>query len=65
MESSGITGQGWKIEIVFILPNGQRDQARSGAQGDASSRPPLGIINVNFAAPGRTGSHPSRVMFVS
>ena len=34
-------------------------------RGDASSRPPLGIINVIFAAPGRTGSCPSRVMSVS
>ena len=32
---------------------------------DASSRAPLGIINVILAALGRTGSHPSRVMFVS
>ena len=32
------------------------------AQGNASSRPPLGIINVIFAAFGRTGLQPSRVM---
>ena len=32
---------------------------------DASSRPLLGTINVIFATPGRTGSHPSRVMFVA
>ena len=25
----------------------------------------MGTINVIFAAPGRTGSHPSRVMFVA
>ena len=37
----------------------------SGAQGNASSRPPLGTINVIFAAPRRTGSHPSRVMSVA
>ena len=29
------------------------------------SRPPLGTINVIFAAPGRTGSCPSRVMSVA
>ena len=29
------------------------------------SRPPLGTINVNFTAPGRTGSCPSRVMSVA
>ena len=32
---------------------------------DDSSRPPLGMINVIFAAPGRTDSCPSRVMFVA
>ena len=34
-------------------------------QGDASSRPPLGTINVIFAAPGRIRSCPSRIMSVS
>ena len=34
-------------------------------RGDASSRLPLGIINVIFVALGRTGSCPSRVMSVS
>ncbi|XP_065616314.1 uncharacterized protein LOC136061866 [Quercus suber] len=34
-------------------------------QGDASRGPPLGTINVIFAAPGRTGSCPFRVMSVS
>ena len=34
-------------------------------RGDASSRLPLGTINVIFAAPGRTGSCPSRVLSVS
>ena len=29
------------------------------------SRPPLGTINVIFAAPGKTGSCPSRVMSVA
>ena len=46
-------------------PNGQGDQSRSGAQENASSRPLIGTINVIFAAPGRTGSHPSRVMTVA
>ena len=32
---------------------------------DDSSRPPLGTINVIFAAPGRTGSYLFRVMFVA
>ena len=34
-------------------------------RGDASSRLSLGTINVIFAAPGRTGSCPSRVLSVS
>ena len=46
-------------------PNGQGDQARLGAQGNASLRPPLDTINVIFATPRRIGSHPSRVMFVT
>ena len=45
--------------------NGQGDQARLGPQGNASSKPLLGIINVIFVAPGRTGSHPSKVMSVA
>ena len=31
----------------------------------AHSRPPLGTINVIFAASGRTGSYPSKVMSVA
>ena len=46
-------------------PNGQGDQAGSGAQGNASSRPLLGTINVIFVDPGRTSSHPSRVISVA
>ena len=34
-------------------------------QRDASSKPPLGTINVIFVALGRTSSCPSRVMFVA
>ena len=37
----------------------------SGAQGNASSRPLLGTINVIFVALGRTGSRPSKVMSVA
>ncbi|XP_050239963.1 uncharacterized protein LOC126689007 [Quercus robur] len=43
-------------------PSRQGDQARLRAQGSASLRPPLGTINVIFAALGRTSSHPSRVI---
>ena len=40
-------------------------QAGSKPQRDASSRALLGTINVIFAAPRRTSSHPSRVMSVA
>ena len=36
-----------------------------GGRRDASSKVPLGTINVILATLGRTGSHPSRVMFVA
>ena len=45
--------------------NGQGDQSRSGAQVNTFSRPSLSTINVIFAALGRTGSQPSRVMSVT
>ena len=53
------------MQQFLYRPNGQGDQSRSRAQGNASSRPLLGTINFIFAAPGRTGSHPSRVMSVA
>ena len=37
----------------------------SNSRKNATSRPPLGTINVIFAAPGRIGSCPSRVMLVA
>ena len=37
----------------------------SNSRKNAPSRPPLGTINVIFAAPRRTGSCPSRVMSVA
>ena len=36
----------------------------SGTQKGASSKSPLGIINVILTALGRTSSHPSRVMSI-
>ena len=39
-------------------------QTNSQSERETPSRPPLGTINVIFAAPGRTGSCPSRVMYV-
>ena len=54
-----------RLKQFLYRPNGQGDQAGSRVQGNASSRPPLGTINVIFAALGRTSSHPSRVMSVA
>ena len=45
--------------------SGLGGQANLGTQRDIPSRPPLGTINVIFAAPGRTGSYPSRIMSVA
>ena len=54
-----------RLKQFLYRPYGQGDQAGVGAQGNASSRPPLGTINVIFATSGRTGSHSSRVMSVA
>ena len=59
-----------RLKQFLYRLNGQGDQVGSGAQGNASSRPPLGrpalgTINDIFAAPARTGSHLSRVMSVA
>ena len=45
--------------------SGLEGQANSGSQRDIPSRPPLGTINVIFAAPSRIGSCLSRIMSVA
>ena len=45
--------------------SGLGGQANSRSERDTPSRPSLRTINVIFAAPGRTGSCPSRVMSVA
>ena len=45
--------------------DGQKSQIGSETRRDASSKPPLGMINVIFSASGRTGSYPSRIMSVA
>ena len=45
--------------------SGLGGQTNSWSEKENPSRPPLGTINVIFVAPGRTGSCPSRVMFVA
>ena len=45
--------------------NGLGGQANSRSERETPSRPPLGTINIIFAAPGRTRSCPFRVMSVA
>ena len=54
-----------KLKQFLYQPNGQSSQTRSGAQRDASTRPPLGTISVILAALGMTGFEPSRVMSIA
>ena len=54
-----------KLKQLLYHSNGQGSQANFESRRDVSSRPPLGTINVIFAAPGKTGSYPSRVMSVA
>ena len=54
-----------KFQQFLYQSNKRKDQSRSGAQRNASSRPPLGTINVIFVALGRTGFQPARVMSVA
>ncbi|XP_050255174.1 uncharacterized protein LOC126701079 [Quercus robur] len=54
-----------KLKKFLHQPSGQSSQAGSRSQRDTSSRPSLGTINVILVAPRRTGSYPSRVMFVT
>ena len=54
-----------KLKQLLHHSNDRASQAGLELRGDVSSKLPLGIINVIFAAPGRAGSCPSRVMSVS
>ena len=54
-----------RLKHLLHHSSGRRGQTGSEFQGNAASKPPLGTINVIFAAPGRNGSCPSRVMSVS
>ena len=57
----------WERKLKQLLhhSSGQGGHTVSESRGDASSRLPLGTINVIFVAPGRTRSCPSRIMLVS
>ena len=54
-----------KLKSLLHHSSGQGNQTSSDSQKNAPSRPPLGTINVIFAALGRTRSYPSRVMSVA
>ena len=54
-----------KLKQFLYQPNGQSSQTRSGAQRDASTRPPLGTISVILVTLGMTGSEPSSVMSIA
>ena len=53
-----------KLNQFLYQPTGQGNQVGSVHPRDASSRPPLGTINVILATPSRTSSYPSRVMSI-
>ena len=54
-----------KLKQFLYQHNGQGNQARLGAQRDASIKPSLGTIDVILAALRRTGSQPSRVLSIA
>ncbi|XP_065625233.1 uncharacterized protein LOC136065650 [Quercus suber] len=54
-----------KLKQLLRHSSGPSGQASLESRRDDSSKPPMGTINVIFAAPGRTGSCPSRVMSVA
>ena len=54
-----------KLKQLLHHSSGLWGKANSGSKREILSRPPLGIINVIFVAPGRTGSCPSRIMSVA
>ena len=54
-----------RLKHLLHHSGGRGGQTGSAFQGNAASKPPLGTINVIFAAPGRTRSCPSRIMSVS
>ena len=54
-----------KLKQLLHHSNGLGGQTNSQSERETPSRPPLGTINVIFAALGRTGLCPSKVMFVA
>ena len=54
-----------KLKQLLHYSSGLGGKTISRSERETPSRPPLGTINIIFAAPGRTGSCPSRVMSVA
>ena len=54
-----------KLKQILHHSSGLGSQANFESQRDIPSRPLLGTINVIFAAPGRIGSCPSRIMSIT
>ena len=54
-----------KLKHLLHHSSGRGSQTNSTFRGNAAPRPPPDTINVIFAAPGKTGSCPSRIMSVS
>ena len=54
-----------KLKQLLHHSSGLRRQTNSPSEREVPSRPPLGTINVIFAAPDRAGSCPSRVITVA
>ena len=54
-----------KLKSLLHHSSGKGNQTNSNSRKNATYGPPLGTINVIFAALGRTGSCPSRVMSVA
>ena len=54
-----------KLKQLLHHSSGLGGQTNSRSERETPSRPPLGIINVIFTAPDKTGSCPSRVMSVA
>ena len=53
-----------KLRHLLHPSSGYQGQVSQEPRRDTSLRPPIGTINVIFAAPGKTGSCPTRVMSV-
>ena len=54
-----------KLRHLLHHSSGQPGQANLEPRRNTSLRPPIGMINVILAVPGRTGSCPSKVMSVA